>query len=444
MGADREKTMVERTIGALLTTLLLLGALAVLGSSPNEDEWEEADVTVEATALTGSTVGYTFDLTLATARFSDTPGTISAQLAGILSGKDTLSDWGDLGNDWRNVKMGNTVTKRLSLSDVGDVKELILRTDSTNGVKFEKIVVTRDGSTAASFDTSGKFVRCRSKDWFGTGEKKKSCGEKFQVSTATVGGGIVSNCAKHKTKPSPITSTYTSPVGGQTLEYSGFTVYMNCSLRAAYRFEYTADNDCGKLERKSGFGRDPKLTNTCQQKNGKAYPTTDGISFDRGHQVPANHLDDDPVGIAQSNYMTNILPQAANMNRGSWLQSEEIVECLRVTEALYVLGGAVFNTSDPRYDWFMASHGVPNPSFFWKIIKATTLHLETGNYLAMWFPNSELATRAELDGYVLSIDDLEEKLAKFGQPQVFDIPATTKAISPTAAWALPSGCDKQR
>ena len=55
------------------------------------------------------------------------------------------------------------------------------------------------------------------------------------------------------------------------------------------------------------------------------------------------------------------------MNRGAWLQSEEIIECLRVTESLYVVGGAVFDESDPRFGWFKASHNVDNPSYFWKV-----------------------------------------------------------------------------
>ncbi|HIG39559.1 MAG TPA: hypothetical protein EYQ14_03340, partial [Gammaproteobacteria bacterium] len=42
-----------------------------------------------------------------------------------------------------------------------------------------------------------------------------------------------------------------------------------------------------------------------------------GQRYDRGHLVPANHLDYSKKAIKQSNYMTNILPQAANMNRGA-------------------------------------------------------------------------------------------------------------------------------
>jgi DNA/RNA endonuclease G (NUC1) len=43
--------------------------------------------------------------------------------------------------------------------------------------------------------------------------------------------------------------------------------------------------------------------------------------------------------------MTNILPQAANMNRGTWLLTEEIIECYRDIDELLVIGGVIGGTS---------------------------------------------------------------------------------------------------
>ena len=89
------------------------------------------------------------------------------------------------------------------------------------------------------------------------------------------------------------------------------------------------------------------------------------MRFDRGHLVPANHLDNSPDAIRQSNFMTNILPQASNMNRGAWLQTEEIAECYRDLEPVTVIGGAIWG-DNPRTD-FVASHGVATPDEFWKV-----------------------------------------------------------------------------
>jgi len=124
------------------------------------------------------------------------------------------------------------------------------------------------------------------------------------------------------------------------LGYEGFTVWLDCKERAAVKFRYNAQRDQGNFDRSESFSYDPYVPRECQQTSTSGY----GNNYDRGHQVPANHLDYSPVAIKQSNYMTNILPQAANMNRGAWLRSEEIVECYRDIDELLVLGGVIWGT----------------------------------------------------------------------------------------------------
>jgi endonuclease G len=91
----------------------------------------------------------------------------------------------------------------------------------------------------------------------------------------------------------------------------------------------------------------------CQQTSAASYKTKPPAPrYDRGHLVPANHLDASKVSIRQSNYMTNILPQVASMNRGAWLLTEEIVECYRDIDELLIIGGVVWgentNNGSPK------------------------------------------------------------------------------------------------
>jgi len=134
--------------------------------------------------------------------------------------------------------------------------------------------------------------------------------------------------------------------------------------------------------------------------------------------------------------------QAALMNRGAWLESEELVECLRDKEPVHVLGGAVYDHEDPRYNWFQASHYVKNPSFFWKVVTVANHHPEDFHRIAFWFPNNEVAKRGTIGSYVTSLANLEMLLDKFGQPQVFDVPKNEKDHVPKAAWNHIAGCDK--
>ncbi|MGJ0485184.1 MAG: DNA/RNA non-specific endonuclease [Methylomicrobium sp.] len=147
------------------------------------------------------------------------------------------------------------------------------------------------------------------------------------------------------------------------LDYAGFTVWLDCAKRGPVKFRYNAQHDTGNEARAASFRLDPKVPQECRQFSAAAY----GQGYDRGHQVPANHLDASAEAIRQSNYMTNILPQVAQMNRGAWLLTEEIVECYRDIDELLVLGGVIWG-HNPADDYFLQSHGVETPDAFWKVI----------------------------------------------------------------------------
>lgn len=222
----------------------------------------------------------------------------------------------------------------------------------------------------------------------------------------------------------------TTPVNKPDLlqvNYEGFTLWLDCKERAAVKFRYNAQRDNGSEPRKDNFTFDPTVPRECQQTSTKGY----GQNYDRGHQVPANHLDYSAVAIKQSNYMTNILPQAANMNRGAWLATEEIVECYRDIDELLVLGGVIWG-NNPNDDYFVQSHGVKTPDAFWKVV------IRGKEDVIAWIvPNNDQATRAKLDDYLVTVAELEkttgEKIPVTGD-------ARTKKL--TASWVVPIGCDK--
>ena len=109
------------------------------------------------------------------------------------------------------------------------------------------------------------------------------------------------------------------------------------------KFLYNAQHDTGNFKPLKSFHVDPNVSSSCQQLSAKTYKQK-GQRYDRGHLVPANHLDYSKVTIRQSNFMTNILPQAANMNRGAWLLTEEITECYRDIDELLIIGVYVVKT----------------------------------------------------------------------------------------------------
>jgi endonuclease G len=211
------------------------------------------------------------------------------------------------------------------------------------------------------------------------------------------------------------------------LDYEGFTVWIDCEKRGAVKFRYNAQRDDGSEPRADHFKIDPYVPKECQQTSAKGY----GHGYDRGHQVPANHLDSSAVAIRQSNFMTNILPQTSQMNRGAWKLTEEIVECYRDIDELLVIGGVIWG-HNPADDYFVKSHGVKTPDAFWKVIVRGD-----GRAIAWIVPNTKDAVEKELDRYLVTVADVErltrEKLPVAGDAR------TTK---PKGSWVVPIGCDK--
>ncbi len=214
------------------------------------------------------------------------------------------------------------------------------------------------------------------------------------------------------------------------LDYDGFTVWLDCSKRAPVKFRFNAQHDSGNFPRYDTFMLDPDVPSECQQKTSKAY----GLGYDRGHQVNANVLDSSWTGIMQSNYMTNILPQTSQMNRGAWLLTEEIAECYRDIDELLIIGGVIWG-SNPDDDYFLKSHGVETPDAFWKVIIRGTGENERA--IAWIVPNTTTATKANLDKYLVSVAEIERVTG-----EVIRVADYAKHDKPSASWVIPYGCDK--
>jgi endonuclease G len=211
--------------------------------------------------------------------------------------------------------------------------------------------------------------------------------------------------------------------------YDGFSVWVDCQKRGAVLFHYFATQDRGSLSRISAFSIDPDAGG-CQQTSTDTYQSVlgnNGLFYDLGHQVPANHLDGSAVAIRQSNYMTNILPQTASMNRGAWRQTEDIIECVRDVVSLEVWGGPIWGSKRDN-DFFVKSHGVRTPDDFWKVV------IRTDNRRAIgWIIPNDEAPPNSLNKWIRSIDDIERATG-------LTFNARNKSERPQKSWAKPKGC----
>lgn len=196
------------------------------------------------------------------------------------------------------------------------------------------------------------------------------------------------------------------------VEYEGFTLWLDCSKGGAVMAEYPLSRDGGQIPRQNHkFYVDETVPQMCQPNTNDSYRTeavnTDLYgTFDRGHLVPANHLDNHEQSFHDSFYLTNILPQQSDFNQdgGAWYETELLSECYRDVSDLQIWVGVIWG-DDRRNDFFGPTHGVLTPDYWWKVIKRE----DNGEYIAWLFPNSKESTREKLDDFLVSIDEIINK-----------------------------------
>jgi len=237
-----------------------------------------------------------------------------------------------------------------------------------------------------------------------------------------------------------LTLTSTLSIADQPIpvHYDGFDLALSCETKTAIYVSYKATKDGGNEKRKHSFYVDKNLPRECQQSSTGTYKLpymvhsklNKKISYDRGHLVPANHMDHSKQSIRDTNYMTNIVPMTRTVNRqgGAWYATEMLTECTRDIKDFEVHAGIVMG-DDKRNDYFIASHGIKTPDFLWKV-------LFDGKTANAWIiPNSHNAVKENLPKYQTTIADIEDK-AGIKLP----IPSHMKNFK-NPSWNMPSRCD---
>jgi len=219
-----------------------------------------------------------------------------------------------------------------------------------------------------------------------------------------------------------------------TIDHGEFKLLYDCENRTALRFEYTAKPDVGNLKRRARFTRDPSIPETCQQQFSQDSYAKTKPGWDRGHLVPANHMDHQKEYLRSANYMTNIVPQQSKLNGGIWAETELLVECYRDQAPVRVYGGVVY--SDPNNDYFVTSHGIKTPDYFWKTLITRDPSTKETKTISWYIPHIDRP--GPLDRYIVSISELEQKIGA-EQVAIQEDPAI-KQHKPAKSWARPKDC----
>jgi endonuclease G len=167
---------------------------------------------------------------------------------------------------------------------------------------------------------------------------------------------------------------------------------------AEYVVEHvTLEGTTGTAKRRDDFRPDPAIP---AQHNAtlKDYA---GHPYDRGHLAPAGNNTQNQEVMSESFFLSNMVPQVPNHNRGIWKQLETFVREWVVDNGmdLYVISGTAYNKEFKT----IGEGRVGVPDTLWKVI----IDRKEGKAIAFIFPNTALPVE-DLPKYATTVSAVEK------------------------------------
>ena len=205
---------------------------------------------------------------------------------------------------------------------------------------------------------------------------------------------IAKECPQFTVNGTPL---YPAKFGDQEICHTNYAVIHKCDVKGPIAvFEHlTKDKITGGFKRKDDFRPDPKVFPQCQAQL-KDYA---GQPYDRGHMSPAGNNTQSAEVMSESFFLSNMLPQVPNNNRGIWKQLETWVRDWATSGSeFYIISGPVFMSTHK-----VIGNGVGVPDGLYKIIIERT----SGKVMAYMMPNAPLPV-ADLPKYQTTITAVEQ------------------------------------
>jgi endonuclease G len=195
------------------------------------------------------------------------------------------------------------------------------------------------------------------------------------------------------------TPQYQAQPGDQELCKKNYAVIHRCSVKASVAvFEHlTPQAMSGPAKRRDNFRPDPAVYPECRAT--LADYATVGKTHDRGHLSPAaNNTQSDEI-MSESFYLSNMIAQVANNNRGIWKQLETWErEWAQKGGDFYIISGGIF---DPGHA--VTGNGLGIPTRIYKIIIEKT----SGQVMVYMMPNAPLPVK-DLPKYQTTVAEVEQ------------------------------------
>jgi endonuclease G len=196
------------------------------------------------------------------------------------------------------------------------------------------------------------------------------------------------------------TPEYQAQPGDQEICHTNYAVIHRCSVKAPVAvFEHlTVAAMTGPAKRRDNFRPDPQVTTECSAT--LADYAIVGRTHDRGHMAPAgNNTQNDQI-MSESFFLSNMVAQVANNNRGIWKQLEtwERQWATAPGTDFYIISGGIYDPGHP-----VVGNGLGIPTRLYKII----IEKRSGNVQAYLMPNAALPV-ADLPKYQVPMAAVEQ------------------------------------
>lgn len=192
---------------------------------------------------------------------------------------------------------------------------------------------------------------------------------------------------------------YQAQPGDQELCKTNYAVIHRCSVKAPVAvFEHlTRESMTGPAKRKDNFRPDPQVFQQCQATL-QDYATV-GRTHDRGHMAPAgNNTQNDQI-MSESFFLSNMVAQVANNNRGIWKQLETWErDWASKGGNFYIVSGGIFDPGHP-----VTGNGLGIPTRLYKVI----YERNSRRAMAYLMPNAPLPVQ-DLPKYQVSVAEVEK------------------------------------
>jgi len=197
------------------------------------------------------------------------------------------------------------------------------------------------------------------------------------------------------------TPQYQAQPGDQEICHTNYAVIHRCSVKAPVAvFEHlTVAAMTGPAKRKDNFRPDPLVNPACSAS--LADYATVGSTHDRGHMAPAGNNTQNDAIMSESFFLSNMVPQVANNNRGAWrlLESAERQWATNPNADFYIISGGIYDQGHP-----VVGNGLGIPTRLYKII----IEKNSRQVQAYLMPNGPINPATDWPKYQTNMATIEQ------------------------------------